>query len=95
MITAQGLTKYYGAKLAIDNVSFHIGRGEIVGLLGPNGAGKTTVLRILTCFMPPTHGKALIHGLDILTHGLEARKRIGFLPENVPLYHELSVIRFL
>ena len=95
MITAQGLTKYYGAKLAIDNVSFHIDRGEIVGLLGPNGAGKTTVLRILTCFMPPTHGKALIHGLDILTHGLEARKRIGFLPENVPLYHELSVIRFL
>ncbi len=95
MITAQGLTKYYGAKLAIEDVSFHIEKGEIVGLLGPNGAGKTTVLRILTCFMPPTHGKALIHGLDTRTQSLEARKKIGFLPENVPLYHELPVMRFL
>ena len=95
MIKAERLTKYYGSKLAIEDVSFDISRGEIVGLLGPNGAGKTTVLRILTCFMPPTRGKALINGLDTTVQSLEARRNIGFLPENVPLYQELPVERFL
>ncbi len=95
MIVADRLTKYYGPKAAIEDVSFQIQKGEIVGLLGPNGAGKTTILRILTCFMPPTTGKALINGMEVRTQGLEIRKIIGFLPENVPLYQDLPVFRFL
>ncbi len=95
MIVAESLTKYYGFKLAIEDVSFEIKRGEIVGLLGPNGAGKTTILRILTCFMPPSEGGASIFGLDTRTHSLEVREKIGFLPENVPLYHDLRVQVFL
>jgi ABC-2 type transport system ATP-binding protein len=95
MIVADGLTKYYGLKPAIQEVSFRIERGEIVGLLGPNGAGKTTILRILTCFMPPTQGSAKIDGLDTRTQGLKVRQKIGFLPENVPLYEELRVRFFL
>ncbi|MBW1730746.1 MAG: ATP-binding cassette domain-containing protein [Deltaproteobacteria bacterium] len=95
MIVADGLTKYYGLKPAIQEVSFRIDRGEIVGLLGPNGAGKTTILRILTCFMPPTQGSAKIHGLDTRVQGLKVRQKIGFLPENVPLYEDLRVRFFL
>ena len=95
MITAESLTKYYGLKPAIQDVSFEIERGEIVGLLGPNGAGKTTILRILTCFMPPSSGRATIDGLDTATQSLQVRERIGFLPENVPLYHDLRVNTFL
>ena len=95
MIIAEGLTKYYGLKLAIEDVSFEIKRGEIVGLLGPNGAGKTTILRILTCFMPPSEGSARVDGLDTKTQSLQVRERIGFLPENVPLYHDLRVHVFL
>jgi ABC-2 type transport system ATP-binding protein len=95
MIIAEELTKYYGLKPAIREVSFHIDAGEIVGFLGPNGAGKTTILRILTCFMPPTSGKVRIDGLDSRTQSLAVREKIGFLPENVPLYNELAVNRFL
>ena len=95
MIVAEKLTKYYGLKPAIQDVSFQVNRGDIVGFLGPNGAGKTTILRTLTCYMPPTSGKILIDELDTRTQSLEVRKRIGFLPENVPLYHDLSVDRFL
>jgi ABC-2 type transport system ATP-binding protein len=95
MIIAENLTKYYGLKLAVQNVSFRIAKGEIVGFLGPNGAGKTTILRILTGFLQPTSGKILVDGLDGQTHSLEVRKRIGFLPETVPLYDELTVRRFL
>jgi len=95
MIVAEKLTKYYGLKPAVQDVSFCVNRGEIVGFLGPNGAGKTTILRTLTCYMPPTSGKILIDELDTRTQSLEVRKRIGFLPENVPLYHDLSVDRFL
>jgi ABC-2 type transport system ATP-binding protein len=95
MIIAENLTKYYGLKLAVQNVSFRIEKGEVVGFLGPNGAGKTTILRILTGFLQPTSGKILVDGLDGQTHSLEVRKRIGFLPETVPLYDELTVRRFL
>jgi ABC-2 type transport system ATP-binding protein len=95
MIIADNVTKYYGLKPAVQNVSFRIEKGEIVGLLGPNGAGKTTLLRILTGFFQPTSGKILVDGLDGQAHSLEVRKRIGFLPETVPLYDELSVKQFL
>ncbi|MBW2616553.1 MAG: ABC transporter ATP-binding protein, partial [Deltaproteobacteria bacterium] len=80
---------------AVQDISFHVNKGEIVGFLGPNGAGKTTILRTLTCFMPPTSGKVLIGGLDTRKDSLQVRKKIGFLPENVPLYSELSVDRFV
>ena len=95
MIVAKELTKYYGLKPAIQEVSFQINRGEIVGFLGPNGAGKTTILRIMTCFMQPTSGAIMVEGLNCRTHSLEVRKKIGFLPETVPLYTELSVKAFL
>ncbi len=95
MIIAENLTKYYGLKPAVQNVSFRIEKGEIVGLLGPNGAGKTTILRILTGFFQPTSGKIIVDGLNGQTHSLELRRRIGFLPETVPLYDELSVKQFL
>ncbi|MCP4666136.1 MAG: ATP-binding cassette domain-containing protein [Deltaproteobacteria bacterium] len=95
MIVSEELTKYYGLKPAVQDVTFNIEQGEIVGFLGPNGAGKTTILRILTCFMPPTSGKALIDGLDTRTESLKVRGKIGFLPENVPLYHDMTVNRFL
>jgi len=95
MIVAEKLTKFYGLKPAVQDISFHVNKGEIVGFLGPNGAGKTTILRTLTCFMPPTSGKVLIGGLDTRKDSLQVRKKIGFLPENVPLYNELSVDRFL
>lgn len=95
MIEAEGLTKFYGPIAAIRNVSFQVGKGEIVGFLGPNGAGKSTTIRILTCYMPPTAGTAKVDGLDCFEHSLEIRKKIGYLPENIPLYRELTVRRFL
>jgi ABC-2 type transport system ATP-binding protein len=95
MIVAEALSKYYGRKPAVQEVSFQIVKGETVGLLGPNGAGKTTILRILTCFMPPTSGKITVDGQDGYTHSLAIRSQIGFLPETVPLYSELSVQQFL
>lgn len=91
MIEVQNLTKYFGPTLAVDDVSFKVERGEIIGLLGPNGSGKTTIMRILTGFFPPTDGKAYIAGLDIAKHSLEIRRRIGYLPENMVLYPDLSV----
>ncbi len=95
MIEAHGLTKWYGPVPAIQDVSFEIAKGEVVGFLGPNGAGKSTTIRILTCFMPPTAGSAAVDGLDCLENSLEVRRRIGYLPENVPLYNEMTVRRFL
>lgn len=91
MIEVQNLTKYFGPTLAVDDVSFKVERGEIIGLLGPNGSGKTTIMRILTGFFPPTDGKAYIAGLDVAEHSLEIRRRIGYLPENMVLYPDLSV----
>jgi len=95
MIQAQNLTKFYGTKAALRDVSFEIERGEIVGFLGPNGAGKTTTMRILTGFIPPTGGSARIAGFDCLTESLEVRKRIGYMPETVPLYPEMAVWDYL
>lgn len=95
MIEADGLTKFYGPISAIRNVSFEIDQGEIVGFLGPNGAGKSTTIRILTCFMPPTAGVARVDGLDCFEHSLAVRQKIGYLPENVPIYRDLTTRRFL
>ena len=95
MIQVEGLTKRYGARLAIDHLTFHADKGEIVGFLGPNGAGKTTTMRILTGYMPASEGKAIVAGYDVFTASLEARKRIGYLPETVPLYTEMSVWQYL
>lgn len=95
MIVAEGLTKFYGPKQALADVSLRVEKGEILGLLGPNGAGKTTTLRILTGYLPPTSGRAEIAGYDISRQPLEARRRIGYLPETVPLYPELTVRAYL
>ncbi len=95
MIEAEGLTKYYGPLPGIRDVSFQVERGEVVGFLGPNGAGKSTTMRILTCYMPPTAGTARIDGLDCFDQSLQVRSRMGYLPENVPLYTDLPVTRFL
>lgn len=95
MIQVQGLTKRYGERTAVNNLTFTANKGEIVGFLGPNGAGKTTTMRILTGFMPPSAGKALVAGFDTLTQSLEVRKRVGYLPESVPLYPEMTVMQYL
>jgi len=95
MIEAEGLTKFYGPLPAIRDVTFRVERGEVVGFLGPNGAGKSTTIRILTCYMPPTTGVARIEGLDCFEQSLAVRGRVGYLPENVPLYGELTVKGFL
>ncbi|HXL45172.1 MAG TPA: ATP-binding cassette domain-containing protein, partial [Candidatus Binatia bacterium] len=95
MIEVQGLTKHYGVIAAISDVSFSVKRGEIVGFLGPNGAGKTTTMRILAGFMPATRGTATVAGYDVFTQSLEVRRRIGYLPENVPLYSEMGVASYL
>ena len=95
MIEAEGLTKFYGPIGAVRNVSFQIEKGEVVGFLGPNGAGKSTTIRILTCYMPPTSGTATVEGLDVIENSLQIRQKIGYLPESVPLYKDLTVNRFL
>jgi ABC-2 type transport system ATP-binding protein len=95
LIEVEGLSKLYGSVAAIRNVSLSVSKGEIVGFLGPNGAGKTTTMKILTCFMPPTDGRAVINGFDIQKKPLEVRQSIGYLPENVPLYKVMTVQRFL
>lgn len=95
MIEVQGLTKIYGQKAAIDNLAFTVEQGEVVGFLGPNGAGKTTTMRVLSCFMPPTSGTAKVSGYDILTQAREVRRRIGYLPEHIPLYTDLTVTQYL
>lgn len=95
MIHAESLTKYYGPRAAIKNVSFHVARGEILGFLGPNGAGKTTTMRILAAYMPPSEGMATIDGYDVFLDSLEVRKRVGYLPESVPLYTDMTVWEYL
>ncbi|MFQ5961732.1 MAG: ABC transporter ATP-binding protein [Candidatus Methylomirabilales bacterium] len=95
MIEVQELTKVYGHTAAVDNLTFTVEQGEVVGFLGPNGAGKTTTMRVLSCFMPPTSGSAKVAGYDILANSLEVRRRIGYLPEHVPLYTELTVTQYL
>ena len=95
MIEVEHLNKVYGSTSAIEDVTFNVEEGEILGFLGPNGAGKTTTMRILTGYLPATSGTARIAGLDVHEHSLAVRQRIGYLPENPPLYPEMSVQGFL
>jgi ABC-2 type transport system ATP-binding protein len=95
MIKVEGLTKRYARNIAVNNISFEVGQGEIVGFLGKNGAGKTTTMRVLTCFLPPTAGKASVAGFDVLEQSLEVRKRIGYLPETPPVYPEMEIATYL
>jgi ABC-2 type transport system ATP-binding protein len=95
MIKVDNLTNYYGPRAAIHDLSFEVPRGEILGFLGPNGAGKTTTMRILTGYMPPSSGTATVAGYDVFRQSLEARRRVGYLPESVPLYTEMDVAGYL
>jgi ABC-2 type transport system ATP-binding protein len=95
MIHVEGLTKDYGVRRAIDGLTFNAQRGEILGFLGPNGAGKTTTMRILTGYMPPTYGKAEVAGYDVVEQSLEVRRRVGYVPETVPLYPDMTVYDYL
>ncbi|HEY7252655.1 MAG TPA: ATP-binding cassette domain-containing protein [Methylomirabilota bacterium] len=95
MIQVDNLTKRYGLVEAIHDVSFSVDKGRIVGFLGPNGAGKSTTMKILSCFMPASGGTATVAGFDVFSQSLEVRRRIGYLPENAPLYPDLSVASFL
>src|SRR5580693_596608 len=95
MIKVEGLTKRYARTVAVDNISFEVEKGQIVGFLGPNGAGKTTTMRVLTCFLPPSEGKATVAGFDVQEHPMEVKRRIGYLPETPPLYPEMGVTEYL
>lgn len=95
MIEVEHISKIYNGRRAVDDVSFKVEKGEVLGFLGPNGAGKTTTMRMLTCYMPSTEGTARIAGYDIFEQSLEVRKRIGYLPENPPLYPEMAVGSYL
>jgi len=95
MIRVFGLTKDYGSRRAISELSFNAEKGEILGFLGPNGAGKTTTMRILSGFMPPTSGKVEIGGHDVIEESLEVRRIVGYMPETVPLYTDMTVYEYL
>ena len=95
MIEVKGLTKNYGSNRGINNISFKVQKGEILGLLGSNGAGKTTIMNLLTGYKPPTSGEIYIDGINLLEKPMEAKKKIGYLPEIPPLYPELKVISYL
>jgi len=95
MIRVEGLTKRYPRTVAVDDISFTVGKGEIIGFLGPNGAGKTTTMRVLTCFLPPSAGMAEVAGFDVAKQPMEVKKRIGYLPETPPLYPEMEVREYL
>lgn len=95
MIEVKNLSKKFGNIVAVNGVSFTVNKGEVVGLLGPNAAGKTTTMRIVTCYLPATSGTALVAGFDVFENSLEVRKRVGYLPENAPLYLDMPVLDFL
>jgi ABC-2 type transport system ATP-binding protein len=95
MIDVQDLRKLYGPVRAVDGISFQVRKGEVLGFLGPNGAGKTTTMKILTCFLAPTAGTAQVAGYDVFDHALEVRRRLGYLPEDTPLYPEMTVHEYL
>ena len=95
MIDVQNVTKSYGAFEAVKDVSFSVEQGEILGFLGPNGAGKTTMMKMITCYMPPTGGTITVDGMDVLTESMGVRKKIGYLPESTPLYEEMGVRDYL
>jgi ABC-2 type transport system ATP-binding protein len=95
MIAVENLSKKYARTTAVDQISFSVARGQIVGFLGPNGAGKTTTMRMLTCFLPPSAGKATVAGFDVLEQSMEVKKRIGYLPETPPIYPEMETGEYL
>jgi ABC-2 type transport system ATP-binding protein len=95
MITVKNLTKRYARTTAVDQISFEVAKGQIVGFLGPNGAGKTTTMRMLTCFLPPSAGTANVAGFDVLEQPLEVKRHIGYLPETPPLYPEMETVEYL
>lgn len=95
MIQVEGLSKKYARHVAVNNISFNVNKGDIIGFLGPNGAGKTTTMRMLTCFLPPSEGRATVAGFDVFEKPFEVKKRIGYLPENPPVYPEMSVQDYL
>jgi len=95
MILVEGLTKMFGPKTAVDGVSFRVERGEVLGFLGPNGAGKSTTMRMITGYLPPTAGRAAVSGFDVGEQPIEAKRRIGYLPESAPSYPEMTVLGFL
>jgi len=95
MIKVEGLAKRYARTVAVDNISFEVEKGQIVGFLGPNGAGKTTTMRVLTCFLPPTSGTANVAGFDVIQQPMEVKKRIGYLPETPPVYPDMEVAEYL
>ncbi len=95
MITVENLTKRYGSVTAVNQISFEVAKGEIVGFLGPNGAGKSTTMRMLSCYLPPTSGRAEVAGYDIFADSLRAREHIGYLPESAPLYTDMRVGEYL
>jgi ABC-2 type transport system ATP-binding protein len=95
MISVKALTKRYPRTIAVDQISFEVAKGQIVGFLGPNGAGKTTTMRMLTCFLPPSAGTANVAGFDVLEQPLEVKKRIGYLPELPPIYPEMETVEYL
>ena len=95
MIEVENLTKYYGSTAAVRDVTFSVEPGEILGFLGPNGAGKTTTMRMITGYLPPTSGKVRVAGFDMADKSLEARSHLGYLPESVPLYTDLTTFEYL
>jgi ABC-2 type transport system ATP-binding protein len=95
MIEVNDLVKRYGEERAVDNISFQVRTGEVLGFLGPNGAGKTTTMKVITCYLPPTEGNVLVDGLDVNANSIDVRHKIGYLPENTPLYQEMTVYDYL
>jgi len=95
MIIVEQLTKSFGPKLAVDNISFSVEKGEVLGFLGPNGAGKSTSMRLITGYLPPSAGKVSVCGFDVVEEPLKSRRKIGYLPENAPIYSDMSVFGFL
>jgi ABC-2 type transport system ATP-binding protein len=94
-IIAESVSKVYGKQKALDNVSFSVNKGEIVGLLGPNGAGKSTMMKVITCFIPQNQGSVAVCGFDVVSQSMEVRKRVGYLPENNPLYFDMYIKEYL
>src|SRR5215468_1639325 len=95
MIQVESLTKDYGPTRAVDQVTFNVRKGEVLGFLGPNGAGKSTTMKMLTCFLAPTAGRATVAGFDVFDNSLEVRRRIGYLPEDTPIYRDMTVLEYL
>ncbi|NNE47420.1 MAG: ATP-binding cassette domain-containing protein [Rhodothermales bacterium] len=95
MIEVRKLTKKYGAERAVDDISFNVDQGEVLGFLGPNGAGKSTTMKVITCFLPPSEGTVIVDGEDVRKEGLHVRRKIGYLPENTPLYHDMTTYDYL